>query len=113
MSTARKDTRKGKTEDRDAGGRTRQEILDCCRRLGITPESMLLNLQRLAGFKAAKPFSSQGQIIYSEPADYPEVQLGATKVLADILGMKEAERHDVTQSGSITIRVKGRDDEGE
>ena len=87
-----------------------REVLDACRALGITPESVLLNLRRLSEFKAAKPFSFQGQIIYSEPVDLPEIQLAATKVLADILGMKEADKHEAPPARTVFVRIKDRDD---
>jgi hypothetical protein len=90
--------------------RLKDEIADACERLAITPDSLLANLKRLSTFSAPKPFSFQGQILYSEPIDHSEVQLGATKVLADILGMKEAERLDPTGGGPITIRIKGKDE---
>lgn len=87
-----------------------REIAEACSALGITCESVLLNLKRLSEFKAAKPFSFQGQIIYSEPVDLPETQLAATKVLADILGMKEGEKDAAPAGRTILVRIKGRDD---
>jgi hypothetical protein len=102
--------RQEKTKEGDSGCRGRCEVLDACGTLGISPESVLLNLKRLAEFKAAKPFSFQGQIIYSDPVDLPEIQLAATKVLADLLGMKEAEGRDAGPGNTIFIRIKGKDD---
>lgn len=84
--------------------------MDACRALGITPESVLLNLKRLSEFKAAKPFSFQGQIVYSEPVDLPEIQMAATRVLADILGMKEADKHEAPPVRTVFVRIKGKDD---
>jgi hypothetical protein len=83
--------------------------MDACRALGITLESVLLNLKRLSEFKAAKPFSFQGQIVYSEPVDLPEIQMAATKVLADILGMKEADKHEAAPTRTVFVRIKGKD----
>jgi hypothetical protein len=88
----------------------RRELAEACRTLGITPASILLNLKRLSEFKASKAFSHQGQVFYADPVDVPEIQLSATKALADILGMKEADKGDTAHAGAITIRIKGRDE---
>ena len=85
----------------EAGRQVRRETLEACQRLGITPKSVLLNLKRLSRFKGAKAFCFQGDIFYSDPLDYPEVQLAATRELATILDIHPDTHLDL--SGSVVV----------
>lgn len=90
----------------EAGRQVRHETLEACRALGITPKSVLLNLKRLSRFKGAKPFCFQGDIFMSDPLDYPEVQLGATKELALILDMHPSEKLDGNLAVALTFALE-------
>lgn len=75
-----------------AGNQIRQETLDACKRLKVDPDYIISNLKRLSRFKGRKPFATKIGIVYSDPLDFPVVQLGALKELAEIMDMYQ--RHD-------------------
>jgi len=73
--------------------------------VGATLEFRVRCLMELATFKAEKPFSYEGKIIYSKPLDFPDVQLRAIHEMNLMDGSHAPSKQEICGPSGGAIQV--------
>lgn len=90
----------------EAAKEVRKETLEACQRRRVTPDYVIRRLKKLSKFKGRKPFTLKDSIIYSEPLDFPDVQLRASSELADLLDMRPSKRAEITGANGKALVIE-------
>ena len=90
---------------KEAADEIKSEFQKLCLRKKAGPGYIVDNLIRLSCFKGKKPFNFQGSIFYSKPLDFPEVQLGALRILGEWQGLKPPDKTEINMSESVMAAV--------
>jgi hypothetical protein len=71
---------------------------------GATIEFRARRLKELAEFKGKKPFSYEGSVVYSEPLDFPDVQIRAIHEINLMTGHHAPAKQEISGPGGGAVQ---------